>query len=339
MKAFILNDTRSDKHHGCSIVMANLLKSLEQRSVNVIGTLTCGQRIEHNSLAATAMAQADSIIINGEGTLHHDRPYARYLLETAAAEAKTGKRVFLLNASWESNSISMTALLERFSGIWVRDTSSAKELQQQGIMAITVPDMTFLSRYQEANNKNEQILVTDSVLAGRSKALQGFAQKTGSLYLPIIQHPGLTGENSNWRKWLKTRIYWGLESATFGAIQPRQYYTDLRYCESNTSLYIKNIESAKAMISGRYHATCLALQHVLPLVAIASNTRKVQNLLTDAGLDINRHMIEQEDLISSSMEMLLSRASYSNQEKNALRAFLQSSHQKINSMLDTVARG
>lgn len=338
MKIFLLNDTRGDRHHGCSIVMRNLIGGLEQRGATITGSLGCGRRLEQDPLAATAMAQAGRIVINGEGTLHHDRPYARYLLEAAAPCVADGKPVYLLNASWEENSPAMTALLHGFSGIWVRDRASAAELAAQGVNATVVPDLTFLSAYTPAPATSGSLLVTDSVFADTSERLQSFADALDARYLPIIQWPTLRGPRAAPEKWLKAKFYGVVQRVTLHSWRPRQYYVDLQFCETDTAQFLQALAGARAIVSGRYHATCLALQHRLPLVCLASNTRKVQNLLADAGLDAARHICSLDELATMNAAAIAAAADYTAGEKLALDTFLASARTRASAMLDTVAQ-
>lgn len=335
-RVYLFNDTRVDRHHGCSIVMRNLIAGLRQRGAVLTGTLASGRQLGPDDRAA--LAQADRLVINGEGTLHHDRPYARYLLQTAAAVAAAGKPVYLLNASWEANSPALADWARRFSAIYVRDQASAAELAGHGIDATAVPDLTFLSQYPPALARTAQLLCTDSVLPSLSTELHQLAEHIDGRYLPILQPPALLGPRRAPQKWFKHQLYRGLHALSLGRWQPRQYYRDLRYCLADTEAFLHTLGGARAVVSGRYHATCLALQLQLPLVCLGSNTRKVQNLLADAGLDAERHLCAVDDMVSLPRDELLARADYTAAERSALTAFLTAARQRGNAMLDRVVQ-
>ncbi len=338
MKIFLMNDTRCDRHHGCSIVMGNLLKALGERGATITGSLPCGSRMGDAPGAAAALAQADRVVINGEGTLHHDRPYARYLLETAATQVKAGKQVYLVNASWEANSAEMAALLRGFRGVWVRDSASAAELATHAIDATVVPDLTFLSEYHPAAATGGPLLVSDSVYADTSARLQALAGHLQAHYLPIIQAPALSGTRAAPQKWLKSHVNNAVSALTGYRWKPRQYYVDLRHCITDTGDFLRTLAGSQAMISGRYHATCLALQHRLPLLCCASNTRKVQNLLDDIGMEPGRHICELAELEAMDVGSVLARAAYTTDELARLEAFLDSARNRIANMMDAVTR-
>lgn len=334
---FILNDTRVERHHGCQIVMRNLMAGLQSRQCHVLGTLPHSKRLEDADAWRREFEAADAVLINGEGTLHHDRPYALYLLGLGQQAVAMGKPVYLVNSTWEGNSPATVALLKGFSGIWVRDFASAAELAAEGVAAETVPDLTFMSSYPPAMSAGPQVLVTDSVYADTSRDLQGLVSSPDWRYLPIIQWPALAGARAAAGKWLRAMLYRGLMALSLGLYKPRQYYIDLGYCETDTERYLQSLATARAVVSGRYHAVCLSLQHRLPFVCLTSNTRKVQNLLGDAGIDIARHMLTIEQLRSLPELTLLMHADYSDTERQQLDAFLIQARERIACMLDFVS--
>lgn len=335
---FILNDTRIERHHGCQIVMRNLITGLHSRQCHVLGTLPHSKRVEDKDAWRRDFAAADVVLINGEGTLHHDRPYALYLLGLGQKALAMGKLVYLVNATWESNSPATVSLLKGFTGIWVRDSASAAELNFHGVVPGVVPDLTFMSSYPAVVATASQVLVTDSVYAEVSRDLQALVSGRWR-YLPIIQWPALVnGPRADAAKWLRAMLYRGLMALSLGLYRPRQYYVDLGYCETDTERYLQSLSNARVVISGRYHAVCLGLQHRLPFVCLSSNTRKIQNLLEDAGIEIDRHMLTIEQLRGLSEPDLLMQADYSGAEIQQLNAFLERARESIACMLDTVSR-
>src|SRR5690606_39820535 len=187
MNIFILNDTRTDRHHGCEIVMRNLIRGLTERGGNIVGTLGWNCTLEKNRKLAKAAQSADTIIINGEGTIHHDQPYARYLLKTGCELAQQGKAVYLINSTWQENSAELVDLARPFKGIWVRDRASAYELAEQGITANIAPDLTFMSSYEKQDQARLGIIASDSIFSDLSKKLAALSGEKNWRYIPIIR--------------------------------------------------------------------------------------------------------------------------------------------------------
>lgn len=259
MNVFILNDTRTDRHHGCEIVMRNLLRGLIERGANIVGTLGWNCILEKNQKLAEAARTADTIIINGEGTIHHDQPYARYLLRTGNALAQLGKSVYLINSTWQGNSAEFIELIKPFKGIWVRDQASANELADQGIIANIAPDLTFFSSYERTHHIQKGITVTDSVFSELSKSLSELANKNDWRYLPIIRKPNPKETPKQRERWAKSYFYWLLKKFTAGKFKPRQYYLDIQHCINDTELYLAELRKCELLISARYHACCLGM--------------------------------------------------------------------------------
>lgn len=335
MKIYILNDTRSDRHHGCSIVMRNLINGLRQRGAIVVHTLRSGAVVTPTEMEK--IRTSDVVVINGEGTIHSQKAYAKHLLQTGLQAKEMGKRVFLLNSIWESNDESMARIVEKYDGIWVRDSASAAELSEYGVKAIVVPDLTFGTLYPKQKSTGTSIQVSDSVYAETSKALREMAAQHTWQYTPIIRPPLLCGAHKASLKWIKWRLRAFLTCLTLGRYTPRQAFIDMSLCLENTPQYLSTLGNARALVSGRFHAVCLALQQRVPFVAVHSNTNKIANLLKDIGLDSSRHLKPLEVIGQYDESNLLATANYTPYEEEALEHFLNDAHIRIQEMLTRVS--
>lgn len=81
-KAVILNDT-SGFHHGCDIVMKNIVLLLKLNDIEVIANNNVSTKWTENKLFLNACQNADIAIINGEGSIHHNVDNAIYILSFA----------------------------------------------------------------------------------------------------------------------------------------------------------------------------------------------------------------------------------------------------------------
>jgi hypothetical protein len=55
------------------------------------------------------------------------------------------------------------------------------------------------------------------------------------------------------------------------------------------------VAAADGVTTGRFHAMCYAIVERTPFVAFGSNTRKIESLVTDIGLDRNRVLTDPLD--------------------------------------------
>jgi len=100
--AIILNDTSTRYHHGCTRVMRLLLAGLERQGLNIIARSPARHDWAQDSVFLRALENADVVVINGEGTLHHGRPAGAALLAVVDHPACHAP-VALINALWEEN--------------------------------------------------------------------------------------------------------------------------------------------------------------------------------------------------------------------------------------------
>lgn len=340
---FVLNDTRSDRHHGCSIVMENLTAGLELRGRHITASLPCGAQLDADGRWRRAFDQSAIIVLNGEGTLHHERPYARYLLGCVRDAVQAGKAVHVINVSWEANSVAMAECLRDVRSVWTRDPGSAEELSGLGIKARVAADLTFYSRYPEAPRRaQDTILVTDSVIAERARFLASLATTHDFVRLPLLRPPVWHGAGAAPTKWIKYQAYRRWQAIGFGWAMPRQHYLDLCHAMDSTDEWRARLASAGILVSGRYHGTCLALQHRLPVLSIESNTSKITRLMQAAGLDTGRRVVSEKVLAEKAAapgfrQWVQAQSAWTEAECDNLQYYLDQSRHQLDQMLDGIA--
>ena len=157
MKIALVNDTFLGKattgggHFGCELVMDTFDEHLDRCGHTIV------QRVGSHEHSFKISPEADLVIVNGEGSLHHDR---RKELIAVAKEAPS----ILVNTVWQDNS--STDGLEHFKFISVRESLSAEQLGECEV----IPDMLYgnswlWSRLPTFHHKPEYMstLITDSV--------------------------------------------------------------------------------------------------------------------------------------------------------------------------------
>lgn len=200
------------------------------------------------------------LILNGEGTLHHNTPRAIALLECCARARAAGIPVAVINAVWQGNGPRMGRLLARGAHlVHVRDTASAAALPGD-VTATVTPDMSlhgFARLYAGAAAQGDATAIIDNVRAPAGHALQHLAARTGA---PFYAMP-----------------YPALRQLTDAAISdPAAAIPRL--------LTAPVLTTAPRWITGRYHGLIAALAAGRKICAIRSNTHKIEALLADANL-------------------------------------------------------
>lgn len=327
MRYFLLNDTRSGLHHGCEVVVQNLMNEIYKRDSKAeIITLCTGQTISEEEWEVV-LQSVDVVLINGEGTLHSASAYGLFLLQLGHQAKLKNKFVALINSTWENNPDSWFDLIKDFDLISLRDQRSFRTLEKYKIAQLHyAPDLTFLSAYpifEKSIYKSEEVIINDSVYAEVADQLFDFAKSRKFNYYPITRKlpttKGAIGYNQ--KKINKLRIYNILSKISLGLFIPRRFYQDLLYAIDNTQDFKQKLTQSDLVITGRYHCLCFCLQMQIPVLIIASNTNKMKNLLEDMGIS-DRH-ITIEELKRLNNDELYQRAQYSNEEFKQIEQFKQ----------------
>lgn len=128
----LINDT-SNYHNGCKIVVEAIRENYgydkAYRTIDVLD-------IDYT--------QYDEVIVNGEGTMHHNQRSAIRFLEALKAAQKFGLRTRLINTVWQSMIHDYDDVLQRCDEVIVREINSAEEMQKHGVTPLIAPDMSYL---------------------------------------------------------------------------------------------------------------------------------------------------------------------------------------------------
>lgn len=157
MKVLILNNT-SNYHYGCAKVMEYLHRDL----------VSCGHEIVDSVLGNKStlvdtfvnIEEADAVIVNGEGTMHHDKPVPHELLNILRNAKKLGKKTALINTVWQSMTLDdeMKDVL-RDTYISVREIMSAEELQKSDIDVDIHLDLSYFNEVPEKVTPQRNLIV------------------------------------------------------------------------------------------------------------------------------------------------------------------------------------
>jgi len=318
--------------------MDNLTQGLTFRGIKIIGSHPVGSEWENYDTAKSGIDAADIIIINGEGSIHHNRPYAKQLLEVIPYAKAKGKKTALINALWEENSDEMAHNAAQADLIYVRDKYSQSALRKQLVNAVFAPDLTFYSNYPALSIQNKTLGISDSVSHKVSEQCLNYAQLNKLHYLPITRPPSSQFDyRKDEKKFRKAQLY-TLLLRFFGAWLPlRTYYKGLLYSYDRTDNYVTQLRNCRMVIAARFHTACLCIQNRIPCVAIASNSHKLEALFNDVELSPERvfsSLSEYEQLHESSKIDLLE---WSAIEAQHIESFIPMSHECLNAMFDEIA--
>ena len=127
MNVYLANATVGPRQHAGSAACTR----------SIVGRLRAGgHRLVQvhyvNSTPAPPVDQVDAVVVNGEGTMHHDRERARELLGLLQLAQRAGARTFLTNSIWQEMSAEHDATLARLDGFWVRDPWSWEATRRLG---------------------------------------------------------------------------------------------------------------------------------------------------------------------------------------------------------------
>lgn len=271
----VLNDTRREINHaGCRQVMRNLYQILSQSDITVIRSYQNPDSIQDPSYQHD-LKKANAVIINGEGSFHDDQPIACSIMKAAMIAKQFGKKVVLLNATWQNNLL-LDRCIDCFDRIVVREPQSLQHLSQRGISAEIAPDLSFYGATDiRIPTIRENRAVVDSVYPFVTQLLRRYAheKKLSFYYMGAIPKT-----KRGIRYWIRKIIY----SNHRGAITPFPKF--------------ENPTRFSFLVAGRFHAVCYAIMTQTPFVAIGSNTWKTESTLSNAGFPLEMFYIPVNEL-------------------------------------------
>lgn len=280
----MLNDTRVDRHHGCERVMNAIGALATANGMEVLATSPAHSDWTRNGAFLRALERSRLIIVNGEGTLHHDRSAARKLLEIGRFARVYGKPVALVNAGWEANSPDFLRMLEDFDLLSMRDAASARAVRAGGLSCRVVPDLSLYGPAPAGSQRGsgERLGFTDSVDRFKAVELDACRRRMGGDFVSIVfPAPGPLGHLRFVRQGFGVRdVRTPATLLRISAMRHRLARSSFR----ETERFLASLAGYRLLVSGRFHVCTLALITGTPFIAVPSNTGKIAALIADAGL-------------------------------------------------------
>ncbi|MCF3972637.1 polysaccharide pyruvyl transferase family protein [Paracoccus salsus] len=333
MQVVILNDTRPDLHHGCSRVMRVLEQGLTARGLTVSARSPLRHDWASDDRVLSAIAKADLIVINGEGTLHHGARHGETLLSVVDHPAARGRPVALVNALYQDNPPGWGGLLSRMALVAARDSRSAAQMgQAMGAGAVRwVPDLTLAEPIEEAGEAGEanDILWGDSVKPEIAEILAAHATARTEPLLPSLS--SLKRPKGRTMLGRALRDIWIRRHAS----ACRRRHPTLTLAPDEAA-YSRRIAAARLHVTGRFHGVCYSMAAGRPFLALASNSWKIAALIEDAGLAPWR--ICSPDQLDPLIARGAAALDYTQAERAALHRFLDCAVRESGHLLDDLAR-
>ncbi|MGQ0567591.1 MAG: polysaccharide pyruvyl transferase family protein [Gemmobacter sp.] len=277
----LFNDTSTRAHYGCTAVTDSIDRLFGDAGIGI------GWRhfVTTNALddpgTVPAIAAHDAVVVNGEGTMHSSGKKSRALAAIGRLSREAGRKAWLINATLQDNDDAIVADLAAFDHIWVREGASAAWARERGLAVTVMPDLSLCQQLDrpEGPVDGSGMIVIDSVLPQANLRLYRMARDLGGALwtldhdtegrMQTLRPRPAAGSGVHKRHWVDGKVM---------VREPRGGPRDLHQ-------FAAFLMRRRAMITGRYHAVCLALLLRLPFHAVPSNTWKIEAMLADVGLD------------------------------------------------------
>lgn len=320
----VLNDTdAAGAHFGCSRVMGNIKRLSEQNGLRICSTVPAATH-SFSPYMRRAIGEADIVMINGEGTLHHGRRHARWLIEAIEYAKSRNKPVALVNALYQDNPELWNPIVSELDIIYARDALSAAQLTRA--TGRNVEYMGDLALYDETpfhtEGERSGMLFGDSVHVRTTRRLLATAgrisRQAPARVMPITRCYPMSGSRRATASGLQT-IY-----AYYCHRRVARFRNIVSFSDSPLA-YMETLRRFTLSVTGRFHALCFALLTGTPFVAVASNSWKMEAIITDAGLRRERligpRMLNPEIILDNDW-------SYSTEEREAIDRYIETSRTK-----------
>jgi polysaccharide pyruvyl transferase WcaK-like protein len=336
----VANDVGVAKHHGSKMVTARLVDELSARGFQVV-TIAAGENWRNHG---DVIDGAACVVVNGEGTLHHSAPAAQELLTLAPYCQARAIPVFLVNTIWQDNSSIMAQQAKSFTGVFVRESMSQKQLADAGVASEVVPDLVLGWVVPESHPVTRNgVVITDSVVLSDTQLLAKSAEATGALFTTLepahsdpvnytntafirLQADSPTTIPTLWRG--AVRGAYRARGALLTMVRRRRG----NQVEFSLEDFFTALRHSELLITGRFHAVCMAMVTGTPFLAPASNSHKIEAMLQDAGLS---HRVISSRVVK---EAVLMSPSWTDSEAEAVARYVGEAIQAQKTMFDTIAR-
>ncbi len=286
----LVNDTSNNHHHGCEIVMKNLENLLNKNNLKITKRVKNGINWLNEISILNNLKNIDIVIVNGEGSIHHNQKIGLDMIKIAEYAKKYNKPAVLINCTYEGNSFDYRKYLNFFDIISVRENFSYEELKKINISSLIVPDLIFyFDLFKDSfYKKSNKIIVSDSnILEVTNKLFHFYKKNKNYLYIPMLRN-GIKLIHKDYFLLKKIKYYFIKSIFKFFKFEPNNNDRNRYYGVGSAYKYFEILKQNNFLVSGRFHSTCFAIITKTPFLAIKSNTFKIESLIEDIQLNKER---------------------------------------------------
>ena len=259
MKILLCNDTGTKSHIGCQAVSDSHARMLGRMGHTVLYRYFVNKLADHArpTLAETVVAlerdgklmerlsQCDAVIVNGEGTLHHNRGLEYIALLMLAK--RQGKATLLVNALIQEMEADLD-VLNSLDAFYVRDTLSEAYVKARGIRCSHAPDSILAAKFSTGSKLDFH---GDLVVTDWHKSRDSDVGVTSSRLL-VDAH----------------------------AQERRQFFPlHAPGASKHWSEAVAAIRTSCMVVSARHHGIYLAMMAGVPVIPLESNSWKIRALV------------------------------------------------------------
>lgn len=223
---------------------------------------------------------AELVIINGEGSIHHNYPRALALLAQAKVLADRGKRVHLVNATIQAmDRTLLAAVLPALALLHVREARSRGELEGVTSHASVTPDLAYAARF------------SPGVGAPPAPSDVGSAERVCLLTPGVLAHPRALAQQADAITAAGLRpVYFCVSDGGEARVAPgfcRE--RGIEFVDAASVPWDRILPFLRRFpvgVSGRHHVNIFLTMAGVPFVPLPSNTWKVE-----ATLDLVRYPV------------------------------------------------
>ena len=219
----------------------------------------------------------DAVVINGEGTIHHNQPGAAALVAWARAAARYGCPVLTVNCTIQAmDPFLLDALVASSKRVIVREARTFNYLHRHGYSCIQASDALFAWRD----------MVLNVPLSSRRSDFRRCVYSPGVVAADEAMTESIIGEQIQElvkAGWVVSYLTVESEDERFEALARRAgalIYPLRRWAPAGL---LSMLQEHDLVVSGRYHLIIFAWLAGRPVVPIMSNSWKVEGLLEMAG--------------------------------------------------------
>jgi len=220
---------------------------------------------------ADFIKRADRIVINGGGTLHHNRPAALSLFAIARAAQIMGKDVHVVNSTIQAmHPEILKSALGRSGHVAVREVKTYGYLKSLGLECKLNADYICAADFHPEIRKfplpegigENPCIITGGVINVRERILPMVKTLRGAGYSPFYFMACHDDTRNNWL--IGACRGANLPIVLYSAIPPRYILTFLK--------------QVRLVVSGRYHINMLSLLAGVPFIPLSSNSWKIEGM-------------------------------------------------------------